>query len=54
MTKSNNTQGSSYEILNTLGKRLNFSTEVYKRRSEGWGVPMVYSNVQMECNAYCF
>ena len=48
MTKSNNTQGSLYEISKTLEKRLNFTTKVYKRRSEGLGVPMVYSNGQME------
>ena len=47
MAKSNNTQGSLYEISKTLEKRLNFSTKVYKRRSD-LGVPMVYSNGHME------
>lgn len=45
---TNHVIGSYHDILKTLQNRLNFTTQLYKRRSGGWGAPLVYPNGSIE------
>ena len=41
-------RGPFYDVLKLLEKSLNFTTKMFKRRIEGWGIPRLHPNGTME------
>ena len=36
--------GSFYDVLKHMEATLNFTTRIYRRKSGGWGMPIIYPN----------
>ena len=41
-------QGSFYDVLKHMEETLNFTTKIYRRKSGGWGMPIIYPNKSIQ------